>query len=118
MTREEIICGLEELSHGFQIPEITDKQKWYEIDGDQGTEFVPYDLIGELADTSVFATLNSHDVPDELRDYVRSSRSFATSIIEGFGARLSAPGYLDCTDWSVFPTQEEAGEDLVQTYCE
>ena len=26
----------------------------------------------------------------------------------GYGVRLSAPGYLDCTEWEVFPTAEEA----------
>lgn len=31
-------------------------------------------------------------------------------IIDGFGVRLSAPGYLDCTEWVVFPTRKEAKE--------
>ena len=26
----------------------------------------------------------------------------------GYGVRESAPGYLDCTDWEVFPTIAEA----------
>ena len=25
-----------------------------------------------------------------------------------YGARLSAPGYLDCTEWEVFDTEQEA----------
>jgi hypothetical protein len=29
-----------------------------------------------------------------------------------FGARLSAPGYLDCTDWLVYETAEEANAAL------
>ena len=28
--------------------------------------------------------------------------------IFGFGVRLSAPGYLDCTEWEVYSTEEEA----------
>lgn len=29
-------------------------------------------------------------------------------IVWGYGARFSAPGYMDCTDWNVFETEEEA----------
>ena len=36
----------------------------------------------------------------------------------GYGARLSASGYLDCTDWAVFDTREEAEAYLVETYPE
>ncbi|MCP3885122.1 MAG: hypothetical protein GY700_06540 [Propionibacteriaceae bacterium] len=34
----------------------------------------------------------------------------------GYGARLSKPGYLDCTEWAVFDTQREAAEYLLETY--
>jgi hypothetical protein len=36
--------------------------------------------------------------------------------IEGYGARMSAPGYLDCTDWSVFDTEQEAYNFLNEFY--
>ena len=36
---------------------------------------------------------------------------------KGWGARLSAPGYLDCTDWvGPFPTENEALKALAQQY--
>lgn len=35
---------------------------------------------------------------------------------EGWGARLSAPGYLDSTEWQVFDTEKEAREYLMETY--
>ena len=38
--------------------------------------------------------------------------------IEGWGARMSAPGYLDCTEWVVFETVEEAYEYLDEYYGE
>jgi hypothetical protein len=38
--------------------------------------------------------------------------------IKGYGARLSAPGYLDCTDWTVFDTKEEAIAYLDEYYPE
>ena len=31
---------------------------------------------------------------------------------EGWGARLSAPGYLDATDWGVYNSRAEARENL------
>ena len=37
-------------------------------------------------------------------------------VIWGYGARLSAPGYLDCTDWAVFDTEDEAVEYLAEEY--
>lgn len=34
----------------------------------------------------------------------------------GYGARMSAPGYLDCTDWSVFGSPHEAVMHLINEY--
>ena len=36
----------------------------------------------------------------------------------GYGARLSAPGYMDCTDWVVFDTEQEAIDYLAETYLD
>ena len=37
--------------------------------------------------------------------------------VTGWFARLSAPGYLDCTEWQgPYETREEAIADLVSTY--
>lgn len=38
------------------------------------------------------------------------------SEVEGWGARLSAPGYLDCTEWLVCDTEAEARDELVTLY--
>jgi len=51
----------------------------------------------------------------DLEDYVDGKYIEHWEII-GWGARLSAPGYLDCTDWSVFDTEREAKEYLRDTY--
>ena len=39
-------------------------------------------------------------------------------MVEGYGARLSAPGYLDATDWTVFDTEQEAIAHLEEEYGE
>ena len=36
--------------------------------------------------------------------------------VPAWGARLSAPGYLDCTEWCVFDTEAEAAQYLLDTY--
>lgn len=37
--------------------------------------------------------------------------------VTGWFARLSAPGYMDCTEWSgPFATEEEAREHLIEMY--
>jgi len=39
--------------------------------------------------------------------------------LAGYYFRLSAPGYLDCTDWSgPFQSEEEAVADLLSQYAE
>lgn len=41
----------------------------------------------------------------------------STDDQSGYYARLSAPGYLDCTEWSgPFSTEDEAYESLVEMY--
>lgn len=36
--------------------------------------------------------------------------------VTGWGARLSAPGYLDSSEWELFETEEEARTYLMETY--
>jgi len=47
---------------------------------------------------------------------VKAAKSWEN--IKGYGARLSAPGYLDCTPFVVFDTQEEAEQYLTDEYPE
>lgn len=120
MTRDEIDAGLDRLDKGFMRPEITTKTAWYEIDGPCGVEYVEADMIGEIEDATVFEDADddspNRDVPPELADYCENRTFWTIAQIDGFGARLSAPGYLDCTDWTVFPTLEEAEAHLVEMY--
>lgn len=92
---------------GFMQRQITRKCSWYQVETSQGTEFVDADLVGkqEPADS------------DGLVDYCEGI-PVSWELIQGYGARLSAPGYMDCTEWSVFDTQEEAEKYLDETYPE
>jgi len=89
----------------FMERQITRKCSWYRVETSQGTEFVDADLVGkqEPADS------------DGLKDYCEGI-PVSWELIKGHGARLSAPGYLDCTEWAVFDTAEEAQKYLEENY--
>ena len=92
--------------------QITDKQRWAEVETDCGTEFVPIEQLG--------ITLPGRlaDCVDILRDYLEGNRVFSIEERVGYGARLSMPGYLDCTEWAVFDTEQEAKAYLEEMYVD
>lgn len=96
---------------GFMQRQI-EHGKWYEIDGCEGTEFIPYDLVGDVDLTD----FDGGEIPAEFADYCRNTEATTIEIREGWGARLSAPGYMDCTDWSVYDTEAEATESLEEMF--
>lgn len=67
----------------FMKPSFRDNYLWAIIQRKGETEVVPY-------------------------DYYSPENGDTTEFIEGVAWRLSAPGYLDCTDWQVEPTIREA----------
>ena len=106
----------------FMQRQVTGNENWLQVETTQGTEFV------RIADTSLF--VRNSDCPsqpltddereatiDNIRDYVEDTPKSLENI-KGYGARLSAPGYLDCTPFVVFDTQEEAEQYLTDEYPE
>ena len=51
-------------------------------------------------------------VPEPLATYCENTTTTEIKTVDGWGARLSAPGYLDATAWTVFETEVEAQEYL------
>lgn len=95
----------------FMEPQI-EQGAWYDIDGDNGTTFLPFDVVGDL-DIPDGQTVDQdddrwEDIVKALRDYYDGQDIWEVKVVSGYGARLSAPGYLDCTPWSVFETEAEA----------
>jgi hypothetical protein len=84
---------------GFMSWRITDNIEWFEIETNEGTIFVPSDEIGR---------------EDIKTDYA----CYEYTIIDGYGARLSDPGCLDCTEWAVFDTAQEAADYLLDAYAD
>lgn len=92
----------------FMKREIIGPEKWLKGDAmDGGTQFVQASMFSK----SQFAKELGYKRPDlfcgEIGDFERIEEVY------GYGARLSAPGYLDCTDWVVFPSEEEANDYLL-----
>lgn len=92
----------------FMQPKIY-RADYFKVNTSCGTEIVPCDVIGLTMNVHVDALLNylegTPDDPEELCE-----------VSTGYLARLSAPGYLDCTDWSAHATEDEAREYLREMY--
>ena len=78
--------------------EITNQKDWYEIDTNEGIHFIPVETIGYNADET---TIKPH-LPSSIKNI------YSVEKITGFGARLSANGYVDATEWGVYDTIELA----------
>jgi hypothetical protein len=89
----------------FMQRQITQKSKWFQVETSQGTDFIPADIAG------------TNPAIEDLTDYCEGI-PVSFEVIEGYGARLSAPGYMDCTEWTVFETEKEAQDYLEEMYPE
>jgi len=105
---------------GFMQKQITQKQAWIEVETTHGTEWIDAVSLGLNVRDSQTAT---HKLTDKEKESVISKLSAYCEgtiqewkTIRGYGARLSAPGYLDCTEWSVFDTLEQAEAYLEEMY--
>jgi len=90
----------------FMEKQVTNNETWWSVETNQGTVFLPTDLVRQ------------EPVPEDasaFQDYCEGQVQ-SWELIQGYGARMSAPGYLDCTDWSVFGTREDAEAYLEEMY--
>ena len=106
----------------FMQRQITGLENWLRVETRQGTEFVPSGQLSLFVRDSETVTHPMTDderaeTIDKIRDFV-SDEPESLENIKGYGARLSAPGYLDCTEWTVFDTQEKAEKYLDEIYPE
>ena len=102
----------------FMQRQITYRIDWLSVETTHGTWFVPKDDLKLMYPDSESALGDNYeDAVADIEPYVEGKiQSWKT--VKGYGARLSAPGYLDCTEWSVFDTVEEAQEYLDEMYPE
>lgn len=80
---------------------VVQKGEWWKVGTQYGTEFVSTDVADTKKELNkLFA----------LRDILTCER------VMGYGARLSAPGYLDATEWTVFDSEKAAWSYLLENY--
>ena len=96
--------------------------RWYLVETSNGTEIIPEYVCGvlEVGDDGETAADTEHwaEIVDALGDYVEGGPKSIRSVevVEKWGARYSAPGYMDCTGWVLGDTQEEAEAECKAMY--
>lgn len=106
----------------FMEHEITGKQLWYVIDGNRGIDYMPAEYVNFLKSVPMGRSIDDSyprlfaALCKAVRDYTENTYIDTIEVIAGYGARLSAPGYMDCTEWSIFNTPEEAQAYLNEHY--
>jgi hypothetical protein len=85
----------------------TERFSAWQVETTTGTELVPADLVGEETGKDCRG----------LEDYLEGGQLERAVLVKGWFARLSAPGYMDCTDWSgPFKSEKEAMDYLCELY--
>ena len=105
----------------FMQQQISGPGMWVELDGTSGITALPFDVLSrheqEIAESIDSDSEDPEDLQAHFGDYY-DGKVQSVSTRTGFGARLSAPGYMDCTEWSVFDTESEAQAWLEEMYGE
>ena len=93
----------------FMEPQITDKQDWFEIDTDNGIWYVPFNIPNcRVTDALACVENEDEDTIQELLLYTEGTELNEVTVVHGYGVRLSADGYMDCTEWDIFTNKREA----------
>lgn len=79
---------------------------WYAVETTNGTEIIEADLVSKTP------------VNNDFEDYCEGEVESFELKKNKYGARLSAPGYMDRTDWTIHDTAEEAAKYLDENYPE
>lgn len=88
----------------FMQQEVTGPQSGWRVETTAGTWYVPGDVESDR---------------DSLDDYVEGKIQDPdedVTAVFGYFGRMSAPGYLDCTDWTFGETEEEVRNELSASY--
>lgn len=106
----------------FMQPHI-EQSDYLRVTTNAGDEIVPADLVrvsfaidyragGYFSEDNEFHSALARAIAP----YCEGSDIGEIWPMRGFLARMSAPGYMDCTDWSAHATEEEARAYLAEMY--
>jgi hypothetical protein len=106
----------------FMRHQVTRRQNWLRVETKHGTEWVDsasLSLFVRDSDTVTHPMSEQEraETVNKIQPYTEGT-PLSWENVKGFGARVSAPGYLDCTEWTVFDTEDEAREYLEEMYPE
>lgn len=102
----------------MQIATLCDT--WYAVETRNGTDYVPASVCGSLP-IPVGEECGPEDsvweyVCQQVHQYCEGKPLSVECIGEQWAARYSAPGYMDCTDWVLADTEEEAVAECQSMY--
>ena len=83
-------------------PQVYHGQAWI-VETTNGTEIVPVDVC-------------ERGSREALADYLEGEQTAKASKRTGYLARMSAPGFMDATDWTLHATWGAAHDYLAETY--
>lgn len=111
----------------FMEAQMTKKIEWVEVDGDNGFDWIPFDILTKTEAAAVRALWASprfgmgrtivgihpryaafQAAWEAVSKYTESRKVYAINIVKGYGVRSSAPGYMDATPWSVYTSLKNA----------
>lgn len=97
----------------FLSPEVY-QDRAYSVETSEGTYIVPMSVCGDLRCRGVHekGSRRFEELSASLRDYVGRGIESIEALPSGYVGRLSASGYLDCTEWAYYRTMREAARDL------
>jgi hypothetical protein len=97
----------------FTIP-VAEKLAAYHVETENGTEIVPETVCGALRNEACLTPYESVENLAALEPYLEGSRVESVERREGWYGRLSASGYLDCTEWQGPYETADAALDAVK----
>lgn len=103
----------------FMKPEVF-QSEYVEIDGEHGTIFIPISDISvslDAGEESEYEDLSQDDMESVAQAYQNhfagNAEPYSVAVRSGFMYRLSALGYMDCTEYSASDSEEEALQELL-----
>lgn len=86
-------------------PDVTTKQDWAGVETNSGFWWMPFEILSKSEIESV-----RRGNYEPLLKYTEGTRvhDSLSSVKKGYGVRLSAPGYMDATEWEVYGSLKEA----------
>jgi hypothetical protein len=99
---------LNTLAQGQFMQPVIWNDRFFEVETDIGLEYVEQALIGKTL----------HPSKSDLSDYIEGCEVISCNAVDGWGAYLSAPGYMDRTELCVFASEQDAINYLIEYYSE